>query len=146
MSDSRPIVIVGGGHAGAQLCAALAAAGRAHGVALICEEPQLPYHRPPLSKAFLKDSAEPLKWHRPEGWFAHAGIDVHRADPAVALDRASRLVRLRSGAVLHYGWLVLATGRPRHLPHLPRGPSNVAELRTAADAVRMREMLHRARG
>jgi 3-phenylpropionate/trans-cinnamate dioxygenase ferredoxin reductase subunit len=144
MSDSRPIVIIGGGHAGAQLCAALAAAGRAHDVALICEEPQLPYHRPPLSKAFLKGTSEPVQWHRPEGWYAQAGIDVHRGDPAVALDRAGRLVRLRSGAELPYEWLVLATGaRPRHLLHLPRGLSNVAEVRTAADAVRLREMLHR---
>ena len=120
MPDRDLIVIVGGGHAGAQLCAALAAAGRARSVHLVCEEAELPYHRPPLSKSFLKDSAEPLQWHRAEKWFADAGITVHRADPAIAIDRSQRIVRLRSGAVLPYDTLVLATGaRARRLPHLP---------------------------
>ena len=40
MPDGDSIVIVGGGHAGAQLCGALAAAGRARGVHLVCEEPE----------------------------------------------------------------------------------------------------------
>ena len=48
------IVIVGGGHAGAQLCAQLAAEGLGAQVRLVCAEPQLPYQRPPLSKQFLK--------------------------------------------------------------------------------------------
>ena len=99
MSDRDSIVIVGGGHAGAQLCGALAAAGRARGVHLVCEEPELPYHRPPLSKAFLKDPATGLQWHRPEKWFADAGITVHRADAVIAIDRSQRVVRLRSGEV-----------------------------------------------
>ena len=34
---------------------ALAAAGLARGVHLVCDDAELPYHRPPLSKAFLKD-------------------------------------------------------------------------------------------
>ena len=46
MSDRDSIVIVGGGHAGAQLCGALAAAGRARGVHLVCEEPELPVPPP----------------------------------------------------------------------------------------------------
>ena len=53
MSNSNPIVIVGGGHAAAQLCAGLAEAGQGARVHLVCEEPCEPYHRPPLSKAFL---------------------------------------------------------------------------------------------
>jgi len=44
------IVVVGGGHAGAQLCGALVAAGLGSRVHLVCAEPRLPYQRPPLSK------------------------------------------------------------------------------------------------
>src|SRR2546421_12768925 len=127
MSEHDSIVIVGGGHAGAQLCAALAAGGRARGVHLVCEEPELPYQRPPLSKSFLKDPTTKLQWHRPETWFADAGITVHRADPVITIDRVHRLVRLRSGEVVSYGTLVLATGaRARRLLHLPESLSNVA--------------------
>ena len=139
---SENIVIVGGGHAAAQLCGALAAAGRSRGVQLVCEEPELPYHRPPLSKAFLKDPAQGLQLHRPEKWFADSGVTLHRGDAAVAIDRANRVLRLRSGATLSYETLVLATGaRARTLPHLPETLANVATLRSAADAARLRTLL-----
>src|SRR5689334_13845107 len=125
MPGQGAIVVIGGGHAGAQLCGALAAAGRARDVHLVCEESALPYHRPPLSKGFLKDSATQLQFHRAEAWYATAGITLHLGDPAVAIDRAERLVRLRSGNVLPYETLVLATGaRARRLLHLPESLSN----------------------
>lgn len=140
-----PIVIIGGGHAGAQLCGALVAAGMGAQVQLVCEEAELPYHRPPLSKAFLKNPEEPLQGHRPETWFGQSGITVHRGDPAVAIDLAKRVVRLRSGLALGYDKLVLATGaRPRRLPHLPTDLHNVEILRTAVDALRLRTKIAEA--
>ncbi len=140
-----PIVIIGGGHAGAQLCGALVAAGMGAQVQLVCEETELPYHRPPLSKAFLKNPEEPLQAHRTEAWFAQSGITLHRGDPAVAIDRARRSIRLRSGLTLGYDSLVLATGaRPRRLPHLPAELHNVEILRTAADALRLRTKIAEA--
>ena len=138
-------MIVGGGHAGAQLCAGLAAAGLAARVHLVCDEPELPYQRPPLSKAFLKGPQESLQSLRDEAWYTTAGITVHRADPVLAIDRAGRSVRLRSGRDLVYGQLVLATGaRPRRLPNLPESLVNVAELRSAADARHLRLLLDAA--
>jgi 3-phenylpropionate/trans-cinnamate dioxygenase ferredoxin reductase subunit len=137
-----PIVIIGAGHAGVQLCVALAAAGLGPVTHLVGEEPELPYQRPPLSKSFLKDPAEPVQLHRAAPWFAEAGITLHIADPAVAIDRAKCQVRLQSGATLPYGRLVLATGtRARQLPGLPAGLANVRVLRSAADAQGLRDAL-----
>jgi len=147
MNDTAPIVIVivGAGHAGMQLCSGLAAAGQGARVHLVCEEADLPYQRPPLSKAYLKSADEAPQWQRAEAWFAEAGIAVHRGDAAVAIDRAARTVTLRSGVVLPWGQLVLATGtRARRLPHLPDALSNVAVLRTLVDAQRLRGLLHDA--
>ena len=48
------IVIIGGGHAAAQLCAGLIEAGLGLRTTLVCGEDTLPYQRPPLSKSFLK--------------------------------------------------------------------------------------------
>jgi 3-phenylpropionate/trans-cinnamate dioxygenase ferredoxin reductase subunit len=139
MSGAGPIVIVGGGHAGAQLCAGLVAAGLGPHVHLVCEEAELPYQRPPLSKSFLKNPDDALQLHRLESWFTEAGITVHRADAAAAIDCAARVVALRSGVKMPYRTLVLAIGRrARRLPNLPDGLSNVAVLRTAADAVALR--------
>ena len=142
---TEAIVIVGGGHAGAQLCAGLAAAGLAARVQLVCEEPELPYQRPPLSKGFLRGPQEALAPLRDAAWYSTAGITVHRADPVLAIARERRSVTLRSGRELAYAQLVLATGaRPRRLPHLPAPLANVAELRSAADARRLRSLLDAA--
>ena len=73
-------IIVGGGHAGAHLCAGLAEAGLGSRVHLVCDEPELAYQRPPLSKALLKNPAEALQQHRAEAWYAEAGINLHRGD------------------------------------------------------------------
>lgn len=136
------IVVVGGGHAAAQLCLGLAEAGMATRLHLVCEEPTLPYHRPPLSKQFLKSESETLQAIRPDAWYADAGITVHRADRAVAIDRERRVVSLASGTELPYGRLVLATGsRARRLAGVPEAADNVATLRSAEDAVRLREKL-----
>ncbi len=146
MTDA--IVIVGGGHAAAQLCSVLAEAGQGHRVHVICEEPVPPYHRPPLSKTYLKSEQEGLQLHRDASWYAGAGISMVLADAAVRVDRTLRKVTLASGRELSYGHLVLATGtRARMLPALDAHLCNVATLRTAADATSMRERLKRdARG
>lgn len=137
-----PIVIVGGGHAAAQLCVALAEAGVGARLHLVCEEPLLPYQRPPLSKAFLKSADEVVQTHRAAAWYAEVGVTVHLHDAVMAVDRGARRVRLVSGTQLSYGRLVLATGaRARRLPHLQHDFANVAVVRSAADAERLRKLL-----
>ena len=143
----NPIVILGGGHAGAQLCASLAEAGLGPQLHLVCAEPLLPYQRPPLSKAFLKNPDEGPQAHRAEAWYASAGITTHLGDAAVHIDRAGQTVTLRSGTTLPYRHLVLATGaRARRLPGLPDGLANVVALRDLADAsaLRLHLQAHRA--
>ncbi|MGO4389963.1 NAD(P)/FAD-dependent oxidoreductase [Variovorax sp. M-6] len=135
------IVIIGGGHAAAQLCAGLAEAGQGARVHLVCEEAAIPYHRPPLSKTFLKSPDEQPQLHRAEAWYAEAGITMHLGDAARAIDRDARTVTLRSGAVLGWERLVLATGtRARRLSALA-GLSNVALLRAADEAAQLRTLL-----
>src|SRR6266699_171549 len=48
-----PVIIVGAGHAGFQLAASLRQHGFEGGIALVGDEPVLPYQRPPLSKEYL---------------------------------------------------------------------------------------------
>ena len=52
--SSASIVIVGAGHAGVQAAASLREEGFGGDVILLSDEKELPYQRPPLSKAFLK--------------------------------------------------------------------------------------------
>ncbi len=142
MSNNNHIVVIGGGHAAAQLCVGLAEAGQGARVHLVCEEACEPYHRPPLSKAFLKNAEEATQPHKAADWYREAGITLHLGDAATAIDRAARTVTLRSGAVLPYEHLVLATGtRARRLSGLPDGLENVAMLRAADEAQRLRSRL-----
>ena len=143
---SGAIVVVGGGHAAAALCAGLAAAGQGARVHLVCDEAEVPYQRPPLSKAFLKNPQEALQPLRASAWYEQAGITLHRADAAAAIDRERRVLRLASSREIAYARLVLATGaRSRMLSSLPAGLDNVLTLRGAANALHLRGRLEAAR-
>lgn len=135
----QKVVIVGGGHAAAQLCASLIEGGFPGSVTLVCEEATLPYHRPPLSKTYLKTQDAAVQLLRPEATYADAGVQVLLADPAVAIDRDAHRLTLASGKQLDYDALVLATGtRARRLPDLPDDLQNLIYLRNADDAARLR--------
>ncbi|OZI77200.1 NAD(P)/FAD-dependent oxidoreductase [Bordetella genomosp. 12] len=138
----RQIVIIGGGHAAAQLCGSLADSGQDMAITLISEEAHLPYHRPPLSKTFIKDAAAEPALLRPAKAYDDAGVRLLLGETAVAIDRAERKVTLASGAQLSYDELVLATGtRARRLPGLEPEPANLHYVRSVADAQRLREAL-----
>ena len=138
--QSETIVIVGGGHAAAQLCASLVELGQGPNVHLVCEEDVLPYQRPPLSKAYFKNPEESIQTIKAQTWFDQHGIQVHLANPAKHLDVAKKEIHLSSGLVLQYDKLVLATGtRARTLPSIAKGTENVHFLRTAKDAQALRE-------
>ena len=94
------IVIVGAGHAGVQAAASLREEGFAGPITLLSDEPDFPYQRPPLSKAFLKGQMElaglPL---RGEKFFDEQRIDLRLGVAAMRIDRAARRVELdRDGA------------------------------------------------
>jgi len=137
-----PILIVGGGHAGIALCGALVAAGCRQPIHLVCAEAELPYQRPPLSKDFIKKPDAAPQLHRSEAWLAEQGITVHLGDAAAVIERERRVLRLASGRELPYGQLVLATGaKARELPGVSPRLANVAVLRTAEDARRLRGLI-----
>ena len=149
--NTDQIVIIGGGHAAAAICVALSEAGLGHRIHLVSEEQELPYHRPPLSKSFLKKLDEAITPHKASTWYAEKGIQIHLCDPAVFIDRKARNVMLRSGVALAYQHLVIATGtRARTLNALPPSVSNVHLLRNAAHArslrTRLNEMVSAGRG
>jgi 3-phenylpropionate/trans-cinnamate dioxygenase ferredoxin reductase subunit len=141
--NQQRIVIIGGGHAAAQLCTGLVEAGLGPLTTLICGEAMLPYQRPPLSKGFLKKLDEVAQLHRAETWYAEGGVTVKMGEPADGIDRARQIVTLRNGEEIGYDRLVLATGgRARLLAELPPGLDNVVTLRSALDAHALRVQMN----
>lgn len=142
------LLIVGAGHAGSELAIAARRGGWRHPIVLLGEEDGLPYHRPPLSKAYMmgQATAEDLLL-RPAQAYESAGIERLAGRRAVSLDRAARCVVLDDGTVLHYQKLALCMGgRPRQLVcpglDLASPPTNLFYLRTRADASAIRASLH----
>ena len=134
------IVIVGAGHAGGTAAALLRHFGHRGDITLVGTEPIVPYQRPPLSKAYLKGeaAAESLKL-RPDSFYEGAGVAMRLAASAAALRRDDKTVLLEDGTALPYDVLILATGcRPRRLALAGADPASVHELRSLADADRLR--------
>lgn len=139
MSEEQCIVI-GGSHAGAQVCLSLRQGGWQGGIIMISDEGNLPYHRPPLSKAYLAGDAEIESLYiRPEALYEKNRIDVRLNSLAVKIDRQEKSVQLSDGEVLTYSKLVLATGaRARYLPAPGAHLEGVCYLRSLEDVNKIR--------
>jgi len=136
------LIVIGAGHAGAELAVQAREAGWAGRIVLLGDESALPYHRPPLSKAYLAGSsdAEALAL-KARATYDKAGVELMLGRRVSAIDRAARCVKLEGGASLPYKRLALTTGgRPRRLSGVPgaEGAANFHYLRTLADVDRIR--------
>ena len=110
------ILIIGGGQAGAQAVDTLRRAGYGGRIALIGDEPHLPYQRPPLSKKYLAGefSADRLPF-RHRAFYDEHGVELKLGVGARRLDRARRRVVLEDEGELEYDRLLCASvpGRVR---------------------------------
>jgi NADPH-dependent 2,4-dienoyl-CoA reductase/sulfur reductase-like enzyme len=136
----RNVLVVGASLAGLRTAEALRAEGYEGRLTVLGAEAEQPYDRPPLSKEFLAGSASPESVRldpRPDldaTWLL--------GDPALELDLAGRVVSTAAGLALPFDGLVIATGsQPRRLGVLAAGPEHPLELRTLADAMRLRAEL-----
>jgi 3-phenylpropionate/trans-cinnamate dioxygenase ferredoxin reductase subunit len=138
------VVIIGAGHGGVQAAASLREEGYDGAITLIGDEAELPYHKPPLSKTFIKDSAAKPQILRAEAFYAGGSIDLLLGESVESLDPKAKRVKLASGSSLAFDKAILATGsRPRMLP-IEGGPLNgVLSLRSIADARAIRELAGR---
>jgi apoptosis-inducing factor 3 len=130
------IVIVGAGAAGAACADMLRAKGYDGPVTLVGNEEPGPVDRPNLSKDYLAGNA-PEEWIplRSREYYESIHVELLTDDPADHIDPANRTATLRSGRVLNYGALLLATGaEPRSLPVEGAELSHVFKLRTLADS------------
>jgi 3-phenylpropionate/trans-cinnamate dioxygenase ferredoxin reductase subunit len=134
------IVIVGAGQAGGETATELRKLGYSGGITIVGEEPQVPYRRPPLSKAFLSGAAteESLYMLPAAGWQKHnvAFIGGVRAQ---SIDRAAQQLLLADGRKLAYDKLVLATGGRARVLNTPGADKpNVFAVRSIADVQGLR--------
>jgi len=139
------IAIVGASLAGSSAAATLREEGFDGRVLLIGAEPQLPYDRPPLSKNYLRGTTPFEKTLlRPPEFYRERDIEMRLGSTVVKVDPEKRMLALHDGERLEFDQLLVATGgRNRRFPIPGLDLPGVYDLRTVADADRIREAMAR---
>jgi 3-phenylpropionate/trans-cinnamate dioxygenase ferredoxin reductase subunit len=134
------VIIIGGGQAGAQAIDTLRREGFAGRLVLICDEPELPYQRPPLSKKYLSGelAAERLLFrHRP--FYDEHGIELRLGLRVSKLHLDLKQVELADGELLDYDRLILCLGADSRRLSCPGADlAGIHYLRSLGDADAMR--------
>jgi 3-phenylpropionate/trans-cinnamate dioxygenase ferredoxin reductase subunit len=133
------VLIVGGGHAGAQCAIALRQQGFDGTITLVGREPELPYERPPLSKEYLaRDKPFERILLRPAGFWQERAVTMRLGVEVTAVDPAGHRGTLSDGDTLGYTHLVWAAGGdPRRLACQGAHLTGVHAVRTRADVDRL---------
>ena len=140
-ASSQPsrIVIIGASLAGASAAIALRDQEYEGELTLIGEENQLPYERPPLSKALLLGERDEPDWVGDESTYADKAIDLRLGTTATRIDR-SRKVVVASRTEYPYDKLLIATGSaPRRLDVHGSELDGLLTLRTLEESLALRE-------
>jgi 3-phenylpropionate/trans-cinnamate dioxygenase ferredoxin reductase subunit len=129
------ILIVGGGHGGAQAAIALRQAKFEGSIGIVNAEPEYPYERPPLSKDyFAGDKAFERIMIRPAAFWVERSVDMMLGQRVESVDAAAHSVTIADGTVISYGNMIWATGgSPRQLPVEGSNLRGMHVVRTRAD-------------
>lgn len=145
MREHYDVVIVGGGLAGASCVEAIRDAGSEQSIALFSSESHPPYHRPPLTKGFVRgEKTEEDTLVEPEPWYERHAVDLFTSMPVRRIDRPDSNVELADGTTVGYGALVLATGAEPRVPDWPGTgdrTDRIFTIRTLEDSEHVRDHL-----
>lgn len=146
MAANTAFVIVGASLAGAKAAQTLREEGFDGPIALLGEEDERPYERPPLSKGYLlgKDERDTAYVHPPQ-WYAEHDVDLRLGTTVTAIDPAAHEVTLADGSRIGYAKLLLTTGSSPRRPTVPGADlDSVHYLRRLADSDRIKESFESA--
>ncbi|MFE3003353.1 NAD(P)/FAD-dependent oxidoreductase [Nocardia sp. NPDC059246] len=133
------LLIIGGSYAGSELASHARANGYCEDIVIVSEEAELPYHRPPLSKSYLKEPAEEGTPLRAAAFYSANNIELELGVRVLQLDPATNAAVLSNGARITFDVLALTVGaRPRELTCAGSDLKNVYYLRSIADARALR--------
>lgn len=129
------VLIVGGGHGGAQAAIALRQAKFEGSIGVLNAENEYPYERPPLSKDyFAGDKSFERIMIRPAAFWAERNINMLLGERVETVDAAAYSVTTSNGDVISYGKMIWATGgSPRWLQCAGANLPGVHVVRTRAD-------------
>ncbi|WP_342251193.1 NAD(P)/FAD-dependent oxidoreductase [Sphingomonas sp. OTU376] len=132
------VLIVGAGHGGAQAAIALRQNKFEGSIALLGDEPELPYERPPLSKEYLSgEKAFERLLIRNAAFWEERQVTMLPNRTVTAVDPVAHNVTA-NGETIEYGQLVWAAGgKPRRLSCDGHDLAGIHTVRTRADVDQM---------
>ena len=141
------IIIVGAGHGGAQAAIMLRQLKFEGSIAMIGDEDEIPYERPPLSKEyFAGDKPFERILIRPQKFWDERAVAMLLGKHVISVDPAAKTVTTDGGETFGYTHLIWATGgAPRMLPISGGDLPGVQGVRTRADADAMKAASETAR-
>ena len=144
ITSNRICVIIGASHAGVNVAFYLRREGWEGEIILFDSDPELPYHRPPLSKAYLsaEDNSE-LDLLFPEQNYESENITLCLGKTIVAINKELNLISLSDGNEQQYDKLVIATGARPFIPPIKGidSAANLFPMRTFADTVNIQNAI-----
>jgi 3-phenylpropionate/trans-cinnamate dioxygenase ferredoxin reductase subunit len=147
-------LLAGGGVAASAAAVAIRQRDAISPLVMVAQEITRPYHRSPLSKAYLlrRPRAVAASAERdelftlPPDWFARHDVDLRTGRRVERIDVARRAATLDNGEEISYDALLLASGAaPRRLEISGADLPNLYYLRTLADAERLGNAVDKAR-
>ena len=133
-----PYLVIGGGMTADAVIRGIREVDVDRAIALIGDEPDLPYNRPPLSKGLWKGD-------KPESIWRDTGrhkIDFFPSSKLVSVNPLDKSVKSGDGRVFTYDKLLLATGGT--VRRLPFGGDDVIYFRTFEDYTKLRSAADQA--
>jgi 3-phenylpropionate/trans-cinnamate dioxygenase ferredoxin reductase component len=138
-------LLIGGGIAGATCARTLREEGATGSILLVSRELDAPYHRPPISKGYLRgEETKEQGLILPAGWWEENDVELLKRTSAMALDLDAQTVKLSDKREIEFGQALLATGAMvRRLSvdgaqlegiHYLRAPGNADSLRRDVEA------------
>ena len=127
-------LIVGGGMTADSAVRGIRKIDSSGSIAMICDENDPPYDRPPLSKSLWQGKAFESIWRDTQKF----DVDIYRGDRVISIDPAGKLATDSAKRVYAYEKMLLATGGS--VRHLPDGGSDVIYFRTADDYRKLRAL------
>lgn len=142
-------LLIGGGLASATAAEAIRMRDANGSILIVAAEPHAPYHRPPLSKEYLRGAIGPDGTYGSGGvyvqlppWYTEQRVETLTGAAVSRLDTAAKTATLANGVVIGYGKALIATGGRARALSIPGATlPGVMSLRTLDDATAIREQL-----
>ncbi|CDF79814.1 ferredoxin reductase [Formosa agariphila KMM 3901] len=144
-SKNKICVVIGASHAGVNFAFNLRRDGWQGDILVFDSDPEIPYHRPPLSKTYITSEADSqIDTLFPEQNYIIDAITLKLGKTITSINKDKKTITLSDGIVQTYDKLVIATGARPFIPPIAgiETAKNLFPMRTYADAIHIKKALN----